>query len=127
MAKELTPDEAIVRARALQDERLNAIRTVAVARQGLADVREDTTRELAELQARITQRVGDAERDDVRAYNGALAAGWTSDELRKIGFTEPDKKARVRRRAERRTTPTVPAVAAAPAIADEPATPEEAA
>ena len=102
MAKELTPDEAIERAKALQDDRLNAIRTVAIARQSVADVREATARELAELQAKATQRVGDAEREDVRAYNGAVSAGWTPDELRKIGFGEPDKKARVRRRATRR-------------------------
>lgn len=104
MAKELTPDEAIARAQVLQDDRLNAIRTVALARQTVADVREATARELAELQATITQRVGDAEREDVRAYNAAVSAGWTPDELRKIGFGEPDKKARVRRRAARRAS-----------------------
>lgn len=106
MAKELTPDEAIARARALQDERLHAIRAVAVARQNVTDVREASARELAELQARIAQRISQAERDDVRAYNAAVTAGWTPDELRKIGFGEPDKKARVRRRAARRTSPT---------------------
>lgn len=109
MAKNLTPDEAITRARALQDDRLNAIRAVAIARQKVADVRETTAAELAEVQARIAQRVGDAERDDVRAYTAALSAGWTPDELRRIGFAEPDKKARVRKRAARRTpTDTTP-------------------
>jgi len=102
MAKEPTADEAIARARALQDDRLNAIRAVATARQTVVDVREATAAELAELQARIAQRVADAEREDVRAYNAALSAGWTGDELRKIGFAEPDKKARVAKRAARR-------------------------
>ena len=102
MAKEPTADEAIARAKALQDSRLDAIRAVVQARQSLADVREATARELAELQARIAQRVGDAEREDVRAYNAALSAGWTSEELRRIGFGEPEKKARVRKRAARR-------------------------
>jgi len=102
MAKEPTADEAIARARALQDDRLNAIRAVATARQTVADVREATAAELAELQARIAQRVADAEREDVRAYNAALSAGWTGDELRKIGFAEPDKKARVAKRTARR-------------------------
>lgn len=103
MAKEPTADEAIARAKALQDSRLDAIRAVVQARQSLADVREATARELAELQARIAQRVGDAEREDVRAYNAALTAGWTPEELRRIGFGEPEKKARVRKRAARRS------------------------
>lgn len=86
------------------------MRAVAEARQRLVDVQEETARELADLQARIAERVADAERDDVRAYNAAQSAGWSADELRKIGLPEPEKKARVRRRAARkpaasRTTP----------------------
>lgn len=92
------------RAQRAQEDRLNAIRTVAQARQILADVREETNQELAELQARIKQRIGEAEREDVRAYNTAVSAGWSAEELRKIGFTEPDKKARTRRRAARKPT-----------------------
>ncbi len=109
MATQLTPEEAIERARRLQDERLNAVRGVAEARQALVDVREETDRELSALQARIAERIANAEREDVRAYSAAVSAGWTADELRKIGFSEPDKKARVRRRSTRkpatRTTP----------------------
>lgn len=122
MAKELTADEAIARAKALQDDRLNAIRAVAVARQAVADVRETTATELAELQARIAQRVGDAEREDVRAYNAAVTAGWTPDELRRIGFAEPDKKARVRKRAARRAPAGAARQAAPTAAQDGPAT-----
>lgn len=68
----------------------------------MADVRDETARELAELQASVAQRVGDAEREDVKAYNAALSAGWSSDELRKIGFGGPDKKVRAKRRAARK-------------------------
>ena len=113
MATALTPEEAIERARRLQDERLNAVRGVAEARQGLVDVCERTDRELAELQARIAEQIADAERQDVRAYNAAISAGWTADELRKIGFSEPDKKARTRRRATRKPA-SRPAPDAAP-------------
>jgi len=67
-------------------------------------VREDATRRRAELEAQLAQREGDAERDDVKAYNAATAAGWSADELRKIGFDEPDKKARTRKRAARKST-----------------------
>ena len=102
MATQLTPEEAIERARRLQDDRLNAVRSVAEARQALVDVREQTDRELSELHARIAERIANAERDDVRAYSAAVSAGWTAEELRKIGFSEPDKKARTRRRATRK-------------------------
>jgi hypothetical protein len=104
MATQLTPQEAIERARRLQENRLTAVQTVAEARQAVTDVREETARELAELQARIADRVSAAERDDVRAWNAALSAGWSADELRKIGFSEPDKKARTRRRSTRKTS-----------------------
>lgn len=69
-------------------------------------MREETARELADLQAKITDRIAAAERDDVRAYNAAQSAGWTVDELRKIGLPEPEKKARVKRRAARRPAPS---------------------
>ena len=113
MATQLTPAEAIERARRLQDDRLTAVRTVAEARQALTDVRDETARELADLQARIAERIATAEREDVRAYSAALSAGWSADELRKIGFAEPDKKARARRRSTRK-----PASSTAPAAAD---------
>lgn len=113
MAKELSIEEAVERAKRAQEDRIVAIRQLAEARQGVADVREETARELADLQASVAQRVGDAEREDVKAYNAALSAGWSSDELRKIGFTEPDKKVRAKRRAARK--PAAPAAPAAPA------------
>ncbi|MFI8634287.1 hypothetical protein ACIGEP_17020 [Microbacterium sp. NPDC077663] len=112
MATKLTTEEAIERARRLQEDRLTAVQTVAEARQAVTDVREETARELAELQARIADRVSAAERDDVRAWNAALSAGWSADELRKIGFSEPDKKARTRRRSTRKTSTDTASAAA---------------
>lgn len=82
---------------------MESIRTLAVARQNVEDVRESTERERAELEARIAERVAEAEREDVKAYGAATGAGWSADELRKIGFAEPEKKARTRRRASRRS------------------------
>ena len=38
----------------------------------------------------------------MQRYNAALSAGWTDVELRKIGFDEPDKKQRTRKRAARK-------------------------
>lgn len=105
MARVPTPEEAVERARQAQEKRLKAIQSLAEARQHIVDVREETERERAELEARIAGRINDAERDDVRAYNAALAAGWSTTELRKIGFPEPEKKKRAAR-ARRRTTTT---------------------
>lgn len=102
MAKTPTPEEAIERAQRAQNERMESIRVLAVARQNVDDVRESTERERAELEARITEQLAAAEREDVKAYAAATGAGWSADELRKIGFTEPDKKARARRRSARR-------------------------
>ena len=67
------------------------VRTLVKARQHLAELREE---------------VATAERDDVRLYAAAIAGGWSTDELRKIGLAEPEKKARVRRRAAARRTQT---------------------
>ncbi|MFJ2521267.1 hypothetical protein ACIOWF_20055 [Cellulosimicrobium cellulans] len=105
MAKTLSVDEALERAQRAQEARMGAIRAVAQARQSVTDVREETDRELAEFQRKIAERVATAEREDMRAFNAALSAGWTIDELRKIGFPEPDKKVRIRRRAAKRDAP----------------------
>lgn len=105
MAKEPSIEEAVERARRAQEDRISAIRLVGEARQNLADVREETARELAELQAQIAKRIADAEREDVKAFNAAMTAGWSVEELRKIGYAEPDKKVRARRRSTRKTGP----------------------
>ena len=112
MATQPTAEQAIERAQRLQDERLTAVRTVAEAQQSLSDVRDETARELSDLQARIAERIAIAEREDLRAYSAALNAGWSSDELRKIGFAEPDKKARARRRSTRKSPSNTAAAAA---------------
>lgn len=123
MATTPTPEEAIDRAKRVLDDRIDTIRQAVEARQHVADVREETDRERAELEARIAQRVGDAERADVKAYNAAVRAGWSPDELRKIGLPEPDKKARTRRRAARKPA-TSHAAPSAPTIDTNGTTPE---
>jgi len=104
MPRELTVEEAVERARRAQEDRITAIRTLAEARQSLADVREETARRVAEVQRQAAEQVAAAEREDVKQYSAALSAGWSPDELRKIGYAEPDKKARVRKRTARRAT-----------------------
>lgn len=110
MARTLSIEEAEARANQLQQERLSAIRGLAEARQNFVDVRADADRRRADLERELAALVSDAEREDVQRYNAALSAGWTDAELRKIGFDEPDKKQRTRKRAARKSpAPATPA------------------
>ena len=83
----LSVEDAQRQARAILDARINSVTALVTARQTLADLRE---------------QIEQAEREDVRLYSAALADGWTADELRRLGLGEPEKKARVRRRATTR-------------------------
>ena len=103
MAAELTVDEAVERAMRTQEARIESIRDLAKGRQSLADVKADTAQKLAALERENAERISTAERDDVRLYSAATKAGWTADELRRIGFDEPEKQRRVARRKQRST------------------------
>lgn len=83
MAPTPIPQDVETRARDLLDGRMASVRGLVKSRQTVADLHE---------------QLAEAERADVRAYNAALADGWSAEELKKLGLAEPDKKARVRRR-----------------------------
>jgi len=86
------------RARQLLDSRIASVRNLVSARQAVT-----------ELQAKLTE----AEREDARLYQAALRDGWTADELRQLGLTEPAKRERVRRRqAASRSAAQTPAAPA---------------
>jgi predicted phage gp36 major capsid-like protein len=104
MAKEPSVEEAIEIANRIQADRITAIRGLAEARQNLADVREAAARRLAEVERENAEQIAAAEREDVKQYSAAQTAGWSADELRKIGYPEPDKKSRVRKRQARKTS-----------------------
>lgn len=104
MARELSVEEAVQRAQQLQEDRIGAIRALAETRQNLADARDDAARRLAEVQREIAELIAAAEREDVKRYAAAQSAGWSADELRKVGYPEPDKKTRVRKRQARKST-----------------------
>ena len=80
----LSVEDAQRQARAILDARINSVTALVTARHNLAELRE---------------QVEQAEREDVRLYGAAMADGWTADELRRLGLAEPEKKARVRKRA----------------------------
>lgn len=101
---ELTVDEAVQRAMRTQDEKITAIRQLAVSRQHLADVRADAAQKVTELERENADRIGAAERDDLRLYGAATKAGWSDEELRKIGFETPAKVRRVARKKRAAST-----------------------
>lgn len=51
-------------------------------------------------------------------YNAAQSAGWSTEELRKVGYGEPDKKVRVRKRQARKTSAPAAAASSTPADGD---------
>lgn len=102
MATTPSPEEAVERARRAQEQRIETVRVLAQRRQELTNERESADRERAELEARLKERMSEHEAADVKAFNAATAAGWTTEELRKIGFPEPEKKRRARRRSTAR-------------------------
>ncbi len=78
-------------ARALLDSRIDAVRELAVARQRTTDLQE---------------ALASGQRADDEAYAAALRAGWTREELKKLGFNGPTgKPARARRPRAPRTEP----------------------
>ncbi|UEJ84630.1 hypothetical protein Bra3105_18365 (plasmid) [Brachybacterium halotolerans subsp. kimchii] len=103
MATTPTPEEAVERARRSQDQRIETVRALAETRQALTDQRDTADRERADLEARLKDQLREHEAADVKAYGAATSAGWTPEELRKIGFPEPEKKRRARRRTNTST------------------------
>jgi len=79
-------------------DKIAAVRDLAKGRQALADVKANAAQKLAELERDNAERIGATERDDVRLYSAATKAGWSADELRKIGFDAPAKSRRVARK-----------------------------
>ena len=106
MAKTLTVEEALERAQRVQEDRIATIRNAVEAQQNVLDVRTDIDTRRAEFEKQATEDLKRAELADVRAYNAALAAGWTEAELKKIGLDEPEKKQRVRKRAAKKPAAT---------------------
>lgn len=103
-------------ARELLDSRVAAARDLAAARQRTADERERITRLQREQQASLTQ----LDRDDADAHDKALQAGWTTAELKRLGFNGAATK-RPARRSTRRSPRATPGTAAPTATTGGPA------
>lgn len=101
MTKLPSVDEAVQRARQAQDSRIESIRALAEARQHVQDVRTDTEARVAAIQAEAQQQRSAADSADSAAFTAAVSAGWSIEELRKIGYTNP--KGKPRKRAARKS------------------------
>ena len=106
MAEQPTVDQAVERAMRVQDDKIATIRELAKGRQALTDLREETARKLAELERQNAEQIGTAEREDVRLYSAATKAGWSTSDLRKIGFDAPAKSRRVASKKQAAVRPT---------------------
>jgi hypothetical protein len=98
MANTPTVDQAVERAQRAQEKKIEVVRVLASARQSLVDARAAAAERLAAVERDNAEQVGEAEREDVLSFQAAVKAGWTRDELRKIGFDEPAKVRRARRK-----------------------------
>lgn len=111
MSRVPSPEEVVRRAQLAHDARIESVRALAVARQSVSDAADAGVERLAAVQREVSEAVDAAELDDAKAYAAALGAGWTADELRRIGLAEPAKKKRVaqrRRTTAQRATGTAP-------------------
>jgi hypothetical protein len=90
MTSSLTPDAAAEAAQRLLNDRVDAVRALAKTRQQRNDARA---------------QLDEAERADAAAFSAAQRAGWTSEELRKVGFDDPQRRGPGRPRKQRTRTP----------------------
>lgn len=90
--------EAVERAERAQRHRVEAVRELAAQAHELAAITTRHETERQELDQRHKNESKAAENNHLSAYSAALKQGWTSTELRKIGFPEPAKKKRTQRR-----------------------------
>jgi hypothetical protein len=99
--------QAIERAaRAKLDTRVEAVKTLAKARQNKLD-----------KQAAATA----AEREDTTAWMAAIRQGWAEDELKDLGFDAPKKTPARARRRRAATNGSAPEQARADALDSQPA------
>ncbi|MFY0407922.1 hypothetical protein [Solicola sp. PLA-1-18] len=85
------------------------LQTIENAAKELLDTRVDAVRTLARARADVAaqaEQLRTAEAADKAAYDAAIKAGWTPDELRKVGLAAPGKTRRGPRGPNRRTRTT---------------------
>ena len=97
---ELNPDAIEAQARQLLDARVATVRELVAARQSAIDART---------------ALAEAERLEAASYAAAERAGWSVDELQKLGLASGSRRTPGRPRTRRAMTKTHPAPAASSA------------
>ncbi|GAB3930755.1 hypothetical protein GCM10011575_47190 [Microlunatus endophyticus] len=106
MAPELTIEDAVARARQAEERRIDAVRRLAEAQQDVTAQQQASTEKVAQAKREGDELVAAAQKENARRYSEALSAGWTAAELRKIGFRDPKRGQRTKRRRSAPDTPT---------------------
>jgi hypothetical protein len=88
MTPTVDPADVERKARQLVDHRMAAVRAHAGKVQARADREDDVVH---------------AKREEHESWRAALAVGWTEDEMKKMGFSEPEKPRRSGRRGSERS------------------------
>lgn len=108
MAKELNVEDALARAQQLVGNRMDSIKALADTRASVDLAHANRAERIAEVERETAEAISEADRADQRAYQAALRAGWSADELKKIGFEEAGKKGTQRKRAARKPAAAAP-------------------
>lgn len=112
MPKPISRRDVTARAEQVLNQRREAVNTLADAQGAVDDLTAAFARELEDLRAAQSIRLKDAATQNTRAWASALSAGWSEDELRQLGFTEPEVKTRARRTRKTSSTGTAAATSA---------------
>lgn len=108
MPKPISREDVTARAEQVLTQRRDAVAALADAQASVDDLTATFARELDDLRAAQAARLKDAAAANTRAWTGALGAGWSEEDLRRFGFTEPEVKTRARR-ARATSAPAAPA------------------
>ena len=104
MAKNIDITDVLDRARRAQEARLAVIESLAQAQHSVSVAQEERAERIATVERETTEIIKEAERAHVTEYTAAKRAGWTPEELKKLGFSEPGKITRTRKSTTRRQT-----------------------
>lgn len=117
MANIPTPEQAVELAQRAQEDRIAAVRELAYTRNALETTKksEAAARDALEqeykqrrkaLEDELKNQAKSTKQADVKAYRAALRAGWSEDELKRIGFPKPNAQRNKKRRAHAPTNTT---------------------
>lgn len=97
MPKPISRQDVTARAEQVLNQRREAVSALADTQSAVDDLTATFARELEDLRAAQATRLKDTAAANTRAWTNAVSAGWSEEDLRRFGFTEPEVKTRTRR------------------------------